>query len=143
MKPIFLLMIAGLLLAACTKENTPDDVIAPPPPIDTTVSKVLYSGNFQNGPFGTTMGVVKVIETGGKTELRFERFQVSSGPDLKVYLAKEQQPLNFLRLGNLKGLMGDQAYEVPAGTNLADYPYALVHCERFNHLFGSAMLNKQ
>ena len=132
-----------VFILSCKKETTPDTIINPPPPIDTTISTIRYTGNFQNGPWGTTSGTAIIIETNGKFQLRLEGFRVSSGPDLKVYLSKELQPLNFIRLGSLKALSGDQLYDIPATSNLMNYPYALIHCEKFNHLFGSAQLMMQ
>ena len=134
------LLLVSVAFFSCSKENTPDNIMVPPPPVDTTISTIRYVGNFQNGPFGTTSGTAKLVETNGKFQLRLEGFSVSSGPDLKVYLSKEIQPLNFIRLGSLKALNGDQLYDVPGNPSIAEYQYALIHCEKFNHLFGSAQL---
>lgn len=138
-------MVGGLMLMlACQKSNdTPTMVEMPPPPIDTTVSAVKYVGNFENGPYGTTRGTAKVVLTAGKWQLRLEGFSVSSGPDLKVYISRERLPLNFIRLGSLKAFSGDQLYDIPGNPDFMEYPYALIHCEQFNHLFGAAMLVKQ
>ena len=138
-----LFVFTALSIFSCKKEITPDSVVAPPPPIDSTISAIRFNGIFQNGFWGTTSGTAKLVETNGKFQLRLEGFQVSSGPDLKVYLSKELQPLNFLRLGSLKALSGDQVYDIPGNPVLKDYPYALIHCEKFNHLFGSALLMMQ
>lgn len=138
---ILLFVFAGIVIS-CTKTTTTATPVDNPPPIDTTISFVKYTGSFQNGPYGTASGTAKVILTNGKYQLRLEGFSVSSGPDLKVYLSKELKPLNFLRLGSLKSLNGDQVYDVPGNPNIMDYPYALIHCEKYNHLFGSAGLMK-
>ena len=140
---IFVFLTVTITIFSCKKENTPDTIINPPSPIDTTISTVRYTGNFQNGPWGTTTGTAIIIETNGKFQLRLEGFRVNSGPDLKVYLSKELQPLNFIRLGSLKALSGNQVYDIPGRPYLMDYPYALIHCEKFNHLFGSAQLMMQ
>ena len=139
---ILLLFLFTGVVISCTKTTTPPTTVDETPPIDTTISLVKYTGAFQNGPYGTASGTAKIILTNGKYQLRLEGFSVSSGPDLKVYLSKELQPLNFLRLGSLKALNGNQVYDVPGNPNIMDYPYALIHCEKFNHLFGSAVLMK-
>ena len=139
---ILLLFLLTGVVVSCTKTTTPATTVDNPPPIDTTVSVVEYTGSFQNGSYGTASGTAKIILTNGKYQLRLEGFSVSSGPDPKVYLSKELQPLNFLRLGSLKALNGDQVYDIPGTPNIMDYPYALIHCEKFNHLFGSALLMK-
>ena len=95
---------------------------------------------FANGPFGTTSGKGLIVKTGDTYRLRLEQFMVNSGPDLKVYISREKQPLNFIRLGNLKALTGDQEYEIPGTPDFSDYRFLLIHCEKFNHLFGSGEL---
>lgn len=137
------LLFVGIIFAACTKETTPDSVAMPLPPIDTTTSTIKYSGDFENGPFGTTAGSATIFSTNGKLQLRLENFRVSSGPDLKVYISREKQPLNFIRLGSLKGLSGAQVYDIPGNPDFTDYSYVLIHCEKFNHLFGAAMITPQ
>lgn len=68
--------------------------------------------------------------------------KASNGPDLKVYLSKELQPVNFINLGALKSVNGNQVYGVTGMPDIMEYKYALVHCQAFNHLFGSAELKK-
>lgn len=138
-----LLFFSTLIVIACSKNQTPamvDDML---PVLDTTASKIIYAGEFTDGPFGRTMGNVSIVDSSGVLSLRIENFMVTTGPDLKVYLSKEIQPLNFLRLGNLKGLSGDQLYSITNSPDFMDYKYVLVHCEKYNHLFGSALLLKK
>lgn len=139
-----LFFFISLMILSCTKNQSADRVIDPPPPaLDTTQSKVIYLGGFNAGPFGTAMGKAKIVNTNGKLSLRLEDFTVNNGPDLKVYLSKEIQPLNFIRLGNLKAVSGVQEYPISGMPDFMDYKYALIHCEQYNHLFGSALLLKQ
>jgi hypothetical protein len=72
--------------------------------------------------------------------LKFMDFNSSNGPDLRVYLAKEMQPVNFIDLGALKATGGNQVYPFTQSVNFSEYKYALVHCRQFNHLFGWALL---
>ena len=139
-----LFLFCAVALLSCTRQITPETIVEPPPPpIDTTVTAVKYIGTFQNGPYGITSGTTRVVVTNGKLQLRLKGFKVSSGPDLKVYVSRELQPLNFLRLGSLKALSGDQLYDIPGNPNFMEYSFVLIHCEKFNHLFGSAVLMKQ
>lgn len=140
---LFILSAIVLGLVSCTKTNTPDTAAEMLPELDTTISKVLYLGQFMAGPYGNAMGTAKIVESNGSLSLRIEGFSVNSGPDLKIYLSKEQQPLNFLRLGSLKGLSGDQQYAILNRPDFMEFRYALVHCEKYNHLFGSALLLKR
>jgi hypothetical protein len=57
-----------------------------------------------------------------------------------VYLSKEVQPISFVNLGPLKSTNGTQLYNIPTGVDFTQYKYALVHCQQYNHLFGSAEL---
>ena len=90
-------------------------------------------------------GTAKLIEADGKTILRFEDFSVTSGPDLYVYLSKSETPTgdveslgDYLDLGLLKGTMGNQNYELPAGSG--DYKTAVIWCKRFGVLFSYAVM---
>ncbi|MGK2928113.1 MAG: DM13 domain-containing protein, partial [Acidimicrobiales bacterium] len=72
----------------------------------------------------------------GSRVLRFENFDIENGPDLEVYLVPGADQTSLatgsVHLGALKGNVGDQTYELPAGTELAPGPYtALVWCEAF------------
>ncbi|MBC7849427.1 MAG: DM13 domain-containing protein [Chitinophagaceae bacterium] len=142
MKQLIFVLALFVIVASCNKENMAPMMAEPEPPIDTTITTVKYMGEFVKGPYGTTSGNVKIVERNGRRYLRLDSFKVSSGPDLKVYVSREIQPINFIKLGNLKGLTGDQEYDLPANANLDDYRYALIHCEQYNHLFGSALLVK-
>jgi hypothetical protein len=66
--------------------------------------------------------------------------RISNGPQLHVYISKEVQPVNFIDLGPLQSTMGNQLYNIPGKPDFSVYKYALVHCKKFNHLFGSAKL---
>jgi hypothetical protein len=46
----------------------------------------------------------------------------------------------FVELGKLKGTMGDQNYDVPAGLDLAKYRAVTIWCRRFSVNFGTAPL---
>jgi hypothetical protein len=69
-----------------------------------------------------------------------ENFGTTNGPDLKVYLSKAASPQEFISLGDLKSTNGNQVYDIPGTPDFKKYRFVLIHCERFNHLFGSAEL---
>jgi Electron transfer DM13 len=131
----FFVLITLLLLAACKKETTSTNPVNEMP---TTTAVGIDSGSFSNGPYGSVSGKAKIYKTGTKYELALENFSSSNGPDLKVYLSKEKQPVNFVNLGSLKSTAGNQLYAIPAAVNVNDYKYALIHCQQYNHLFGFA-----
>jgi len=81
----------------------------------------------------------------GSLVLRFENFDIDNGPDLEVYLvpgADQTSPADgSIHLGELKGNIGDQNYELPPGTELAPGAYtALVWCEAFSVEFVGATI---
>jgi len=138
----FLLLSIGFLVTSCTKQNgAPETTLNEMLPTDNNAgSNAKYSGGFNNGPFGTVTGNARVYLKDGKYILALEGVAISNGPDLHVYLSKELQPLNFIDLGKLKSTNGTQLYDIPGNPDFAAYTYALVHCQQYNHLFGSAAL---
>ena len=139
MKNIVVIWAVFLIVGftACTKKTSTAPVNEN---IDTTVSVLKYLGTFLKGPYGTVTGSAMVYNINGKWQLKLANFSTTNGPDLKVYLSQEIQPLNFIRLGNLKSTSGNQVYDISGAPDFSLYKYALVHCEQYNHLFGSALL---
>jgi hypothetical protein len=94
-------------------------------------------------------GRVSVFETASGTKvIRFQDFEVTNGPDLKVWLvkaanisaAKDVSASQWLSLGPLKGNIGDQNYSIPADAPLAEYNSVVIWCEQFGVLFAAADL---
>lgn len=139
MKKIFLILFVLVVafLSACTKKVSTAPV---DDSLDTTTAVLKFRGVFQNGPYGTVSGSVMVYQANGKFHLKLSKFSTTNGPDLKVYLAQEIQPVNFIKLGDLKSTSGNQVYDIMGTPDLLLYRYALIHCEQYNHLFGSAEL---
>jgi hypothetical protein len=142
MKQLLLLILSvPFFLTACKKEEatsaTPaNDTIDPN-------STVVVMGNFIPGPYGSANGVAEVRRaSNGSLTLVLKNFSVNSGPDLHVYLSKEVQPVNFIDLGLLRSVSGTQIYNINGNPDFSQFKYALIHCQRFNHLFGSAELKQ-
>ena len=133
---IITLLMTGIGMSSCTKKAS---TIPINDDIDST-AMILFSGRFMNGTYGATTGVARIEAVNNKWQLRLDSFEVSNGPDLKVYLSKEQQPIHFISLGSLRATSGSQVYGVNGMPDIAEYRYALIHCEKYNHLFGSALL---
>ena len=82
----------------------------------------------------------------GSHVVRFSHFRTLNGPDLRVYLLgsadvdtrKQLSQKGYLDLGALKGNVGDQNYEIPAGTDLSRYKAIAVWCRRFGVNFTTA-----
>jgi len=97
-------------------------------------------GIFSDTPGHPGAGMAKIYKTDNNEILRLTDFSATAGPDLFVYLATDLDATAFINLGVLKSTSGNQNYDIPAGTNLAEYRYALVWCKRFGVLFMSAEL---
>jgi hypothetical protein len=114
------------------------------PVVPTTQPQILteYSGSFV-GRDHPTSGTANVLGDGsGQRFLRFEEFETDNGPDLNVYLVNSSAGgvSDFIDLGNLKGNIGDQNYEIPANADLDVYDTVLIWCVRFSSPFGEATL---
>ena len=96
-----------------------------------------------------TKGTASVYQLpDGKKVLRFSGFATSNGPDVQVYLiaAPDAQDnatvtkAGFIRVSDLKGNMGDQNYDLPAGVDLGKYRAVTIWCRRFGVNFATAPL---
>lgn len=85
-------------------------------------------------------GDAKIISQDNVEYLRFEDFDSTNGPDLKVYLSNDLEASEYVSLGKLKGNKGNQNYALE-GVNYGDYEYVLIWCEAFSVLFGYAEIN--
>jgi hypothetical protein len=117
-------------------------------PTASAASNKLASGQFHSGAH-ETKGVATVFQLAdGKKTLRLTDFATSNGPDVHVYLvasddAKDNEAVTnagFIDIGTLKGNIGDQNYELPAGVDLAKYRAVTIWCKRFSVNFGTAPL---
>jgi len=100
----------------------------------------------------TTTGEVTVIERAdGSRALAIAALDTSNGPDLHVWLSaadvipgiegwRTAADAEHLTLGPLKGNVGDQLYEIPAGADLSLYRSITIWCEQFSVSFGAAQL---
>lgn len=109
----------------------------------------LASGQFK-GYAHETEGMAAIFDVQGDRVLRLTNFKTSNGPDVHVYLvaapdAKDDATVKnagFVDLGSMKGNVGDQNYEVPAGVDLDKYQAVTIWCARFNVNFGTAPLRE-
>ncbi len=135
-----LVLFCVLFVSSCKKEVTPTEDLME---MEMMGAIRTHTGLFLNGPYGTVSGTAHIVRNpNGSIQLNIENLKASNGPDLKVYLSKEIQPVNFINLGALKSVNGNQVYDVTGMPDIMEYKYALVHCQAFNHLFGSAELKK-
>ncbi|WP_284651208.1 DM13 domain-containing protein [Flavobacterium terrisoli] len=127
MKTILLLFTTVLLFASCESDRDRNN--------NEPVLK--YDGTFVPTTGINVEGDVKIYRQNNTHSLQLEGFSISHGPDLKVYLSKMDTPSDFINLGDLNP---NVTYQVPPQVNLADYPYVLIHCQQYNHLYAIAAL---
>lgn len=107
----------------------------------------LVSGEFMSRSHRTE-GRALVLNDGSEQRfLRFENFRTDNGPDVNVWLspAPPDAPardylVDYVDLGDMKGNVGAQNYEIPPGVDLAHHSTVVVWCVRFNVAFGTAPL---
>jgi hypothetical protein len=127
-------------------EDTPEKATAEEPIAEPAVPVLLGAGRFVGlaGHSGTgDAGIFRNPD--GSYALRFENFDIENGPDLEVYLVPGADRTSLepgsVHLGPLKGNVGNQTYDLPAGIDLVPGPYtALVWCQRFTVEFVGATL---
>jgi hypothetical protein len=138
------------------QDNTPVEVAAEepmPPAVDEAQEAGVIVTQFE-GMFGARShpgeGIAKVLNDGTEQRfLRFEEFATDNGPDLNVYLTTADADADagdfgasgqFVDLGDLKGNVGEQNYEIPADVDLNEFDTVVVWCVRFGVAFTAADL---
>ena len=135
-KFIYLTPLSILLLSCEVSGDLTQDIVAIAPLAQNTPS--IAAGTFTPTSGIKVSGAAKIYLNGAQNEVRLENFSVSSGPDLKVYLSKTENPTDFVNLGNLTAAT---VYAIPTQVKIADYKYVLIHCQQYNHLFAVAQLS--
>jgi hypothetical protein len=134
-----------MTIMAKTSEEMSEDM-----PAMTAEPTLVASGNLRDGEsFHKGSGQVTIYQLeDGSQLLRLENLNVTNGPALHVYLSEHANPMNgndvntngFVDLGDLKGNMGNQNYEIPAGTDLSKIKSVVIYCKTFSVVFSVASL---
>ena len=130
-----IIIIAGVVLSGCNKTPTEtlNEQISP-----TAVLK--YSGNFMGQGGKKASGKAQIYLDSNKYFLKLSDFSSDNGPDLRVYLSKAAAPSEHISLGSLKSTRGNEVYEISIPPDFMQYRFVLIHCEQYNHRYGSAEL---
>jgi len=127
-----------------TTASEPTTTTAPPPTTTPAEPQILteYEGVFESDAHPTAGNAVVLGNGTGQRFLRFENFETDNGPDLNVYLVNSStgDVSDYIDLGDLKGNIGDQNYEIPADVDLDVYDQVVIWCVRFSVGFGDAQL---
>ena len=110
-------------------------------------SRTTFSSTFVSRAH-TTTGQAIVLTDGTTRFLRLVDLATDNGPDVHVYLSAGVDARtsdgrlddDFVSLGKLKGNIGSQNYEIPAGVDLTRYRTVVLWCKRFTVAFGAADL---
>ncbi len=88
-------------------------------------------------------GTARFVERDGKTFVRYENLDMTNGPQLEVWLTASLDNItaDYVRIGAIQGTKGGFDYEVPAGTDLQKYRFAVHWCVPFSILFNSVELS--
>lgn len=105
------------------------------------------TGSFTSFEHETTGTAALIKGSNGKQLLRLSDFETSNGPDVKVWLsvnpasdAEDARGAKYVDLGELKGNIGNQNYELPAAANGTKWNSVVIWCDRFSAAFGAANL---
>jgi electron transfer DM13 len=112
------------------------------------IAGVLAIGSFHGVAHKSTGTAAIHRLADGRRVLRFTNFETSNGPDVHVYLVAAADASDsatvtragFVEIGELKGNIGDQNYELPASLDLARYRAVTIWCKRFSVNFATAPL---
>ena len=100
---------------------------------------LLKNGMFEGLAGHSAEGTAKIIQVNDMTFLRFENFQVTNGPDLRVYITPDGDVKNGIHLEKLKGSTGDQNY-ILENIDVGVYDTVVIYCQPFGVYFGQAEL---
>jgi hypothetical protein len=107
----------------------------------------LAAGSFASLAHETTGTAAIVDLADGGRRLTLTDLNTDNGPDLRLYLVPGAANADGsvdggVDLGRLKGNIGTQQYEVPAGVRVADGASVVVWCRAFTVAFGVAQLER-
>lgn len=125
------------------------------PPQSTVRAQMVSATNEQSIIEGTfvevahdTIGTAKIIVEDDVSYVEFDdAFKTDDGPDLFVLLHRDAVPETYkpdyyLNLGELQAIRGTQRYEIPDGTDIAQYASVVIWCREFDVTFGYATLRE-
>ena len=104
-----------------------------------TGPRTIQTGEFEGLAGHNAKGIAKIIQVNDMTFLRFENFEVTNGPDLRVYITAGGDVHQGIHLEKLKGSRGDQNYLLE-NIDLGVYDTVVIYCQPFGVYFGQASL---
>ncbi|HEX2305083.1 MAG TPA: hypothetical protein VHH33_02230 [Nitrososphaeraceae archaeon] len=130
-----------VMMGAAQIKNEVNETIQAMAPPNTDMSSIyeLRSGNFTNsGNISKVSGISRILSVNDIEFLRFERFNITNGPELHVYFTNKGDLVNSKDLGILKGNIGPQNYFL--GNIANQYDTVVIASKPFKMVYAKAML---
>ncbi len=127
-----------------TPAETPvdDSAVDDAPAVAAPAVVTEFVGEFTSDEHPTSGRAVVLGNGTGQRFLRFEDFETDNGPDLNVWLVNSSAGVDDrYDLGDLKGNIGEQNYELPPDVDLEAYDQVFIWCVRFGVSFGNAVIS--
>ena len=137
-------MVEAAEVDAPVDEEMPEPMASPAAPVQVKVGSFTDADRFHKGSGSATI----YRGSDGSHLLRFEDFSVTNGPALKVILSPHPNARNsaevhlegYVHLGDLKGNIGNQNYELPSDLDVSTIGSVIIYCEPFSVVFSVAPL---
>jgi hypothetical protein len=136
MKVIFVVIFCSLLFRCQPEDAVPQTMVGN---FDSSTATLLKTGMVE-GIGHIASGTASVFQENSKITLVLDPYSSQNGPDLKIYLSKDANATEYLRLGPLQSTSGRQSYKVPGTPDLTQYHYVQVWCEKYTVVFARAEL---
>lgn len=130
-----------------TETPPPTAIPTDPPPPTEALPVVLAQGQFtQIDAQHYGQGTASLLsQADGTLTLTFTSFSVVNAPDMRVYLSPQADPrtsaalgTDYLDLGPLQSISGDQTYTLPPGTDASRYHSVVIYCVPFTVVVSTA-----
>ncbi len=136
------------MVAAATADSVVMDEDMPVAASDEVTAIEIKRGQFRDADsFHQGSGDAILFQlSDGRYLLRFENFEVTNGPDLRVYVVPRANRdavdiSGYVDLGELKGNVGSQNYFIDADVGIGAETSIVIWCEPFQVLFSTASLD--
>jgi hypothetical protein len=139
-----LVILSTLLSWGCSFQTDRSSAVIAQPSVKTMATQP--SGIFQSVEHPTSGNARLIKDAKQRHYLVLDNtFKTDPGPDLYVILHRSARPQsynskNYVILGRLQKVSGQQQYAIPSTINLSEYQSVVIWCRQFNATFGYAPL---
>ena len=137
MKTLLLIFVSVVMLSCQPDDNVP--TLPVDDNFDTSKATLIKQGMLV-GAGHTASGTASLYHANGTKVVVLDPYSSQNGPDLKVYLSKDEEAKEYVKLGNLKSTTGKQVYEIPTSADVNQFGYVHIWCEKYTVVFAIADL---